>query len=177
MKKVIFAIMFILLLSSNCFAAQIFKEEDLYIHNCGPLQIYNKVNVNDASSILGEILDESYTDNGVQRYAYIIMEGGEIYIDLATNRTEVGQIGRLIAKRQDAYTNKGIKIGSKDTDLIKAYGTPGFININSKKLNNEVVIKQWYLYFYKDGCRRIFFGLNYNNQVAAIGFSMLPYGI
>lgn len=173
MKKVIFALMFILLLSSNCFAAQIFKEEDLYLHNCGPLQIYNKVNVNDASSILGEILDESYTDNGVQRYAYIIMEGGEIYIDLATNRTEAGQIGRLIATRQDVYTNKGITIGSKDTDLIKAYGTPGNIRLS----NNEGTIKQWYLYFYKDGIRRIFFGLNYDNQVAAIGFSMLPYGI
>ena len=176
MKKIILVLMFAFLIPSYCLASQIYEKEDLYLYNCGPLQQYNMVNANDASLILGEILDETYT-NKISRYdAHIIMESGSIWIDRATNKTDVGQIGRLIVTKQDVYTNKGIIIGSLDTDIIKKYGTPGFIYLNNIK-EYDGIIKQWYLYFYKDGIRRIVFGLNYDNKVSAIGFSMYPGGI
>jgi hypothetical protein len=143
------------------------------------LEMTNKIRVEEAGAFLGNSNSVKFKKNDVWFGAHASFQYGDIWVEQVADSKAAGYKMHLLICKPEFKTQRGIKIGDTEKDVLDTYGKQPIIfdvNLNSDGSNLNKVVK-WIEYIMDNYNKRIFFGINKACAVSYIGFSQTGGGI
>lgn len=130
---------------------QLFSQQDIVITN----SVVNNgatMTINDAAKDLGALVEVRYVHKVPDdKDSEIIMTHafytqGELWMRGEVAPDQVAPVERMVTKRTDVATSKGLAVGDSFEKLIELYGEPQFIHWNRLNQDDSLEVDRWFVY-------------------------------
>lgn len=184
----------LMLAAGSAFAENAYQK-DIQLFDQKEINIVNSVvtngvqtTINDVAKDLGALKEVRYFDKAHTHdkektlLTHAFYENGEIWMSGKVANDQVAPVGRMITKRLDVETAKGLKVGDSFEKIIELYGEPQYIHWNRLNKDDNKEVDRWFIYFcqepYEKGTRKsqrpaitkLMIGIK-DFQVSRIGYS------
>lgn len=163
MKKTILAMSLAAVLSCGVASAEPAYQKDIQLFNQNEIVLNQGVAVNGEETTINAMAKDLGALVKVRRFknqwdfsvptiqlTHGFYENGEVWLKGNVKEDEKAPVARLVTKRTDVATAKGLKVGDSFSKIMELYGEPQYIHWNELCNDDNKEVDRWFVYFCQD---------------------------